>query len=301
MDNMLEENKNLKSHTKDTPHSLFLKDSTISVQEENLNSKIGSYTKTTKLISALFMVTDILDTDNPLRTKLRKTGADIISDIYSSFKGQDYYIRLNDKVLEILSFIEIATSVGMISEMNSKILTKEFMELKQSIYTITPKKEESWLEEFMKEDITEYKSSKNEFSAIRHINLFSNKSTRIGVQKGGTLLKALSDKIPDLSKTNKINESNSTNQHMSYKHEDISKKRREVIIKIIKDRTNNSFNFNGATISDIKNSVNMLSDSQASILASCGEKTLQRELVSMVSDGILKRVGEKRWSKYSLN
>ncbi|MDP6527412.1 MAG: hypothetical protein QF858_00840 [Candidatus Pacebacteria bacterium] len=32
----------------------------------------------------------------------------------------------------------------------------------------------------------------------------------------------------------------------------------------------------------------------------CSEKTLQRELVSMVSEGILKKEGERRWSTYSL-
>jgi len=32
----------------------------------------------------------------------------------------------------------------------------------------------------------------------------------------------------------------------------------------------------------------------------CGEKTLQRELVSMVGDGVLKKSGEKRWSRYFL-
>ena len=30
----------------------------------------------------------------------------------------------------------------------------------------------------------------------------------------------------------------------------------------------------------------------------CGEKTLQRELVSMAKDGVLNKTGEKRWSRY---
>ncbi len=32
----------------------------------------------------------------------------------------------------------------------------------------------------------------------------------------------------------------------------------------------------------------------------CSEKTIQRELLGMVSSGILKKIGEKRWSRYSL-
>ena len=34
------------------------------------------------------------------------------------------------------------------------------------------------------------------------------------------------------------------------------------------------------------------------ILISLGEKTLQRELLAMVADGVLKKEGEKRWSRY---
>ena len=36
------------------------------------------------------------------------------------------------------------------------------------------------------------------------------------------------------------------------------------------------------------------------LISGYSEKTIQRELLSMVRDGILKKSGEKRWSKYSL-
>ncbi|MBX4210666.1 hypothetical protein KW783_01715 [Candidatus Parcubacteria bacterium] len=38
----------------------------------------------------------------------------------------------------------------------------------------------------------------------------------------------------------------------------------------------------------------------ASVIKNYSEKTLQRELLSMVSEGVLKRSGERRWSRYSL-
>jgi hypothetical protein len=68
----------------------------------------------------------------------------------------------------------------------------------------------------------------------------------------------------------------------------LKKERREQIIKIVGN------NPNGATITDIKTSA------QGS-LASCGEKTLQRELFSMVKDNVLNKTGEKRWSRYFLH
>ncbi len=36
------------------------------------------------------------------------------------------------------------------------------------------------------------------------------------------------------------------------------------------------------------------------LVSGCSEKTIQRELSAMVRSGILKKVGEKRWSRYSL-
>ena len=36
------------------------------------------------------------------------------------------------------------------------------------------------------------------------------------------------------------------------------------------------------------------------LISGCSEKTIQRELSAMVRSGIIKRVGEKRWSRYSL-
>lgn len=36
------------------------------------------------------------------------------------------------------------------------------------------------------------------------------------------------------------------------------------------------------------------------LISGCSDKTIQRELLSMVKTGVLKKLGEKRWSRYSL-
>ena len=50
-------------------------------------------------------------------------------------------------------------------------------------------------------------------------------------------------------------------------------------------------------IKDIKDKLHAF-PGQAGSLDTHSEKTLQRELVSMVTDGVLKKEGTKRWSKY---
>ena len=311
---MLEENKNLKNQIKDISSSSTLQGNSLADVNSKAISFCLSYTKTNKLISALYMVTDIMDKEEPIRNKLRNLGTNIITDINSFNKGQEIFNQINNRVSEILSFIEIAFSVGIISEMNSSILIKEFLELRKSIIEAIPKKEDNWLQEFMNNSeggFDPYPASplpmgRSKEGVFGHRENPIGQGTRIGVQKGGTLLHALSrvqgqvlsNRISNL-KTNKIQiERNFTGslgqeKHDSHTNEILKNKRREEIILAIKDKIKDKVNFDGATISDIKSIGH-------GVLTLCGEKTLQRELVSMVSDGVLKKTGEKRWSKYSL-
>jgi hypothetical protein len=245
-----------------------------------------SYTKTNKLITALYMVTDIIDKDEPLRNKLRTLGTGIISDMSS------VPVNACNKINEIMSFLDIASAINIISQMNCNILRKEFLELDQSIKELKDKKMNLLgLFNSPKEELYPYLKlgsqsqacplqrgrSKEGVMSLSRGELNPKGHTRLGVQKGSTLLKALSV----MSDRNvKIVSPNSF---------DILKKQR-------RDEVNNFIAKNGgqATITDIKNGA------QGSLI-SCSEKTLQRELASMVKDGVLNKTGEKRWSKYFVN
>jgi len=58
--------------------------------------------------------------------------------------------------------------------------------------------------------------------------------------------------------------------------------RRERVIAVLRDKGE-------ATIKDISESV-----------TDCSEKTIQRELIGLIKDGIIVREGERRWSKYKV-
>ena len=296
MDFMLEENKNLKNPLKDTS---LLKTSTVvgPASYEAEGFRLGSYTKTNKLVTALYMVTDILDTNEPLRNKLRSLGTDIISDISNVSGYKDLSNFMSNKVSSIISLLDISSAMNLISEMNCNILKKEFIELKQSVEEYSNKftmfNTGISLVDFLKEDESLDQKKENNFLNKGDINVNNSKghTTRIGVQKGSTLLKALKDiKEIKTSKTNTMSVKKNPAQYEagSFRSgfDNLKKERREEIIKIIRMK-------DIATITDIKNSA-------SGVLISCGEKTLQRELASMVSDGVLKKIGEKRWSKYFL-
>ena len=269
---MLGENKNLKDSSKD------LKDLTLRplLDKEKVEEKSLPYTKTNKLITALYMVTDTMDKEEPIRLKLRTLGIEILSDITSL--PRVILTNLENKIASILSFLTIAGDIRMISEMNHSILKKEFLELKQSIQE-SKTQDHLWLEEFINKEPAFTGEEQSFAKAKDRLSPSKGQSspryqagTRIGVQKGSTLLKALS----------KVGDSFGT----------IKNKRREEIINIIKDKKS-THGIDGATIKDIKNGAK-------GVLVSCGEKTLQRELISMIKDNVLKKTGEKRWSSYSL-
>lgn len=255
MDSMLGDENNLKDTTKTL--GITVKDTVVPV----------SYNKTNKLITALYMVTDIMDKDEPLRLKLRTSGTGIISDMHT------YPAGVLPKISEIMSFLEIAGTVNLISDMNLNILRKEFLELKNAIEESTQIKKPV----FAELDLTDL--FKNEFS----LPTPSVSSATLGVQKGSTLMQALGRVVSD-----KETMSIRNNMQTKVDFDVLKKERRFEIIKIIKDIPT------GATITDIKTKY-------GPTLASCGEKTLQRELVSMVKDGVLRKEGSKRWSKYFLS
>ncbi len=275
MDNMSEENNNLKDTG--SGMSLDLKD----------NQPPISYTKYNKLITALFMVTDILDTSEPLRQKIRNLGAEIISDVHTDVS------RLGAKISAMLSFLEIAVSLKLISEMNHNILVREFRQFLESVKEFG-RVRSTWLEDFLPETEavdTEKRATyqyKNNFLVTGPILKTRAPGTRLGVQKAGTLLKAL-----DEVKTRVSDKKNTRPLSSGPSFDILKKQRREAIVRVLRGSAD------GMIITDIKSKSKGRPD-QFSAIVSCGEKTLQRELVSMVRDGVLKKTGEKRWSRYSV-
>lgn len=263
------------------------------------SQKSFPYDKTYKLVTAMYMVTDVMDKVEPIRHKLRNLGVEILSDtrLMQYGTGKSVAVNICSAVDEVLSFLKISVAMNLISEMNFSILEKEFLKLKSSISEALDLKP-SWLSEFLG-SVSEESSDLYRTSDVlskdpeTHSTLhkgqdnISKGHTRLGLQKGSTLMQALSD--------NKLLQSFDQTASPKYSFgvvnknnfDLLKKERRHDIVTFI------SKNGGSATITDIKNG-------HQGSLASCGEKTLQRELLSMTKDGVLKKTGEKRWSRYSL-
>ena len=280
---MLEAPKNIKDSPQKSENLYGSTSQTLSVSM--------SYRKTNKLVAALYMVTDIIEKDEPMRLKLRTLGAGIISDTNSPESPSKASMSLSSKVMEVLSFLEIACAIGMISEMNRNILKKEFLELQNSIQESKESLDfysgHSTLSGFLGNDdsFTVTPPFMGTTSSLGHIGHVP--PMRIGVQKGHNFMKALSDRMSSMSDKNFAVTAKKSVSDGKLNQDNLKLNRRNEILAIIKQNGGNS------TITDIK----VKATGQ---VASFSEKTLQRELVAMVSEGVLNKTGEKRWSRYSL-
>jgi hypothetical protein len=94
--------------------------------------------KAEKLTTALYMVTDIMSDRDPMKWKVREIAVDVLSDITvsahsTSAERMSVFRSVMRKVERVVSFLEIAETAQMMSEMNSTILRKEYLGLKDAI------------------------------------------------------------------------------------------------------------------------------------------------------------------------
>ena len=230
--------------------------------------------KSQKLVTAIYLVTDFLKDNEPLKWKIREQGLTLLSrnlSLVNAFAADKKIIldNVSSLCLEIVSMIEIAYVAGIVSPMNFSILKKEFMDL---VSLIEAKENPTNLgsnfvlsESFLKVEASVHDSVKDEVlenykgqDLKGHNNVFDNKMSFISKS-----LKNISVKYAPPDKEKKTD-------------------RQDIIIDVIKKKKE-------VTIKDL-----------LSFISDCSEKTIQRELLLMVSKGVLKKIGERRWSRYSL-
>lgn len=232
-------------------------------------SFVFQYKKTEKILAALYLVTNFLSEEEPLRWQLRELGLSLLSNIMSlkdALPSQKDALcnAIKTSVFEMISLLEIAHFAGFISVMNFEILKKEFV--------------------FLLDSVSHTKQSLESF--VLPNNFFTDDTSAQPIVPTSPQISA-----PKNIKDKKISPQNQgnfkghglTKSDASYGKVEIKKTtRQEVIIDLLKKKKE-------IMVKDV-----------SSVISDCSEKTLQRELLSMVAKGVLKKEGERRWSKYSL-
>ncbi|PIP87372.1 hypothetical protein COW81_00655 [Candidatus Campbellbacteria bacterium CG22_combo_CG10-13_8_21_14_all_36_13] len=222
--------------------------------------------KSEKISGAIYILTNFIPANEPLRKKIRKNVLKLLSDTFavkrSSRTGDNVsniiFIMTSQTIPETVSLLGLSHASGFITEMNSTIIINELRNLSSLL-----------VERF----------GTNKSLLVSREDLFvprelANKSTENVVNKGYFADSRLPSTPRDVVKR----PSNTDGARVIKKKNE----RRKAILDLLN------------TKSDIG-----VKDVHVS-LPHYSEKTLQRELIKMVEEGLLTKEGDRRWSRYSL-
>jgi len=244
------------------------------------------YRKTEKMSLALYLTTDHIKDDEPLKTKIRHKSVEMVDMVLSykdlNFQKDDQKARgFVSNYLAIMSYIETATLVGLMKETNYFILHKELNDI---LVGFT-------------EQISGNSMVAGELKdKILNINNNAMSVNNKRVSKRQNLLKDTLNNDEGFVKDKKIykndeyelnNEGQNSKRTRSlesnmFSKQSFKKLRREKILSMFSVGS-------GHSVKDI-----------SIALPDISEKTVQRELNSLVEKNVLYKEGDRRWTKYFL-
>lgn len=250
------------------------------------------YKKTEKLVTAVYMITNFIKDNEPLKWKVRENALELMAlniafNTVSLSERRDLIREYQAYSLEIVSLAGIAHHSGLISEMNYLILSREFSSLVATIEKDENKKaneETVILDPGFFEVSPAQPDSPGAYPGISRTNLPQKDVLYppypTAPQKEHTTLPAFVTEASRTAKPEYLPLKDIAPK--TSKSADSKEGRQAVIIKLLSKK-------GGLNVNDFSDSIKGVS-----------AKTIQRELLAMVASGVLKKEGERRWSTYSL-
>jgi hypothetical protein len=286
--------------------------------------------KSEKLVTALYLVTDLMTDNEPIKHGLRKNAVALLSSMNSlaQLDVKDRVIELKmslKSVTEITSLLHVAVTTGIVSKMNGELLMEGF----RSLQLVLEKKQPIFSKEMLHVEDEEQLESEGSFQSA--VN-----STSYDVLTPLSIAR-LHESVQDLRRS----QESLRQSHLLSKIENkgqIStssiKDTKEVIKDIPQETPQESVQDMGvrqlsthAVLMEhaVRRTPTLASSFQmkklsrrdqilalfvrgvdvsikdiAARIKGCSEKTIQRELNALLYDNMIERIGEKRWSRYVL-
>jgi len=257
------------------------KDSESSLSNETASNPVDYFSfllvRAEKLSSAVYLLTSLLSDMEPIKWVIREKSLSLLSDISAAEHAalsdrMVLFETAEESVREMASLISIARSGQIISSMNADVLIAALHSFRETIGrgVGVPTSAESIVAELLKGD---------ERSLLDQPEIFKGQKNNKDIfrQQHITGLRGADYKTNDGAKKYTRNDIQS-----SYSAEKIRAERKKTIVDFIRKRKE-------VTIKDV-----------VQVVSNCSEKTIQRELTTLVKDNVLKKEGERRWSRYSL-
>jgi DNA-binding transcriptional ArsR family regulator len=247
--------------------------------------------KSERIVAAIYMISGILSDSEPLKWHLRKQSIEFLSQV-RELHGKQHAVHADalahcaETAENIIAVLEIGRLSGLISEMNFTLLKNEYAHLvellRQEPHANGIAHDIPLSKEFMhvEREAAHQKPSVTAVAVNLQIEEHHDASSETFLPQETT-----KEHIGHIKDSNLPKESVLYNRQMSHNVHNVTKekgKRRATILKILQKKSD-------LTIKDI-----------AQAIPGYSEKTVQRELISLMSEGLITRAGERRWSRYSL-
>ncbi len=224
-------------------------------------SFIFIYKKTEKLATALYMVTNLFGDSEPMKWTLRSKVSSLLSFILS-FK--DVLKFREQEFLNLLknNILEIV-SLLEIANFSGLVSDMNFRILKDEFLNLI-----HFASSFEKKDVS---------------------SVKFGFEKN----------FFDIHENKAVEMVNSEKSFIKTSNVQYSLKDKNTVNNVVNDVTKKS-NRQNSIISILAKNDNITIGTISQIIKDCSEKTIQRELINLIDRGLVKKTGERRWSRYSL-
>lgn len=242
------------------------------------------YQKTEKLVTAVYMVTNFIKDNDPIKVRIRENALELLSINFEWGSApiadrRELVKEYQGLALEIISLSQIAARAGLISQMNQEIIAREF----NALILLVEKEQGNDLDGSVAIDPSFF-----DVTAPERSSRLSAPQAK-APEETPVLERPTAPSQPVQAPVVRQNEYLPVKDSQPVKAapkpastKDSKEGRQAIILKLLSKRS-------GLNIKDFAESITGVS-----------EKTIQRELLSMVAQGVLKKEGERRWSTYSL-
>ncbi len=241
--------------------------------------------KTEKLANVLYMMTGLLPETEPLKWKLRGLALELVTALQSFAAGNTVSFQLQlQKVVAtvrpILSYLQIARTSGYVSDMNYKLLEQEFRTLQKFVEERDAGSGSS-LQAELGPSFANAPLRNSVVSEVKPLERHSIVPSPVA-SVSAPISQTRTEIIKDITTEAIVIDKGQPQQEAVAQALPVEQGmgRRETILNAIKGKSE-------YTIKDI-----------AQYISGTSEKTIQRDLQALVAAGVLRRKGERRWSRY---
>lgn len=288
--------------------------------------------KSEKLVTALYLVTDLMVDSEPIKHGLRKNAVALLSSMNSlaQLDVKDRVLELKislRSVTEITSMLHVAVTTGIVSKMNGELLMNGF----RSLQLVLEKKQPIFTKEMLHvEHEEELEKDSNFTSAVNstsydaltplsiarlHDNTQELRRTQESLRQAQLLSKftrmdnkgqnketvEVKDKVNDVGiKDSTTDEIKDINRNTSSTHQVLMEHASRPVNALASSFQMKKMTRRDQILGLFVRGVDVSIKDIAARIKGCSEKTIQRELNALLYDNVIERIGEKRWSRYVL-